>query len=415
MKILHTADIHIGYETYGRLDPQTGRNTRLLDFKRSFDFMVQRALKEDVDLFLFCGDAYRTADPTPTQQQLFAEALRPIADAGIPIAMIIGNHDHPVSFGKSSSIDIFSHLAGQVHIFRRPTLKTLETKAGPLQLLALPWPIRSLILSKDEHRKKAPAEIKTFIEGVYVDYIEQALPKLDPGLPTVLAGHFSVQGASLGGSERTNMIAYEPMFTVGQLARPPIDYVALGHIHKHQDCNAGQTPPVVYPSSIERINFREWADPKGFVLVDIDADGTERKVNFRFIKTPARTFVLLDVDVQEVEEPTDYLLRELHKQPLDDAIVRVRYRINEERLHEVDVRQIRQALASAHAIAGIDRVVEGTTRERRTSVSRDASIQDALKAYIAQQADLQPLETELLETATELEILYERRQKADAS
>ncbi len=101
MKLLHCADIHLGYETHGRLDPATGLNSRLLDFRRSFDALVAHALAEDIDLFLFCGDAYRTADPTPTQQKLFAEALRPIADACIPIVMIVGNHDHPVSFGKA--------------------------------------------------------------------------------------------------------------------------------------------------------------------------------------------------------------------------------------------------------------------------------------------------------------------------
>ncbi|RMF60362.1 MAG: DNA repair exonuclease, partial [Bacteroidetes bacterium] len=120
MKILHTADIHLGSNTYGRIDPETGLNTRLLDFKRSFDFMVERALEEDIDLFLFCGDAYRTADPTPTQQRTFAECLRPVAERGIPIVMIVGNHDHPVSFGKASALDIFGFLQGEVHVFRQP-------------------------------------------------------------------------------------------------------------------------------------------------------------------------------------------------------------------------------------------------------------------------------------------------------
>ena len=112
LKILHCADIHLGYETHGRHDAETGLNTRLLDFKRCFDFMVERALAEDIDVFLFAGDAYRTADPTPTQQKLFAQCLQPIATAGIPIVMITGNHDHPVSFGKASSIDIFGYLTG---------------------------------------------------------------------------------------------------------------------------------------------------------------------------------------------------------------------------------------------------------------------------------------------------------------
>ena len=56
MKLLHTADIHLGAKTYGRRDPDTGLNTRLLDTRRSFEVLVQRALDEDVDAFLFAGD-----------------------------------------------------------------------------------------------------------------------------------------------------------------------------------------------------------------------------------------------------------------------------------------------------------------------------------------------------------------------
>src|SRR5690606_3730493 len=150
--------------------------------------------------FLFCGDAYRTADPTPTQQKLFAEALAPVARAGIPIVMIVGNHDHPVSFGKASSVDIFGYLEGRVHVYATPAVDRVETKAGPLQPVALPWPIRSKILSKEEHRKKTATEIRDLIEALYADFVAQAAAELDPALPAVLAGHLSVQGAELGGS-----------------------------------------------------------------------------------------------------------------------------------------------------------------------------------------------------------------------
>ena len=282
MKILHCADIHLGYETHGRLDPETGLNSRLLDFRRCFDFMVERALDEEIDVFLFCGDAYRTADPTPTQQKLFAQALAPIAQAGIPIVMVVGNHDHPVSFGKASSVDIFGYLEGRVHVFATPEKATINTASGPLQLIALPWPIRSKILSKTEHRKKTPHEVRAFIESAYGMFAETAARELDPALPAVLAGHFTVQGAELGGSERASLIAHEPTFTVGQLAQPGIDYVALGHIHKFQDRNRdaferGDGPPVVYSSSIERISFKEHDAQKGFVLVEIEAEEGKRK------------------------------------------------------------------------------------------------------------------------------------------
>ena len=408
MKILHTADIHLGYETHGRLDPETGLNSRLHDFARSFRFMAERAVSEDVDLFLFCGDAYRTADPTPTQQKLFAECLRPIAEAGIPIVMIVGNHDHPVSYGKASSVDIFGFLTGDVHIYRRPTVDRIETKAGPLQLIALPWPIRSMLLSKEEHRKKTPEQIRTYIEELYIGFVAQAATELDPALPAVLAGHFTVQGAEVGGSERTSLIAHEPKFTVGQLTPPGIDYVALGHIHKFQDRNReayerGDGPPVVYPSSLERISFKEHDAEKGFVLVEITAEGGEKRTTYTFVPTPARRFLPIEVDAREAADPTGKIVGTIKLADVREAVVRVRYRIDEAQVPMIDVRAIRDALKDADTVAAIERVVDPAERKRTTVVQRDATLKDAMTQYVAQHEALASLKDDLLAAALAIE------------
>ena len=404
MKILHTADIHLGITTFGRVDPESGLNTRILDFKRSFKFMVERGLDAGIDCFLFCGDAYRTADPTPTQQKVFAECLRPVAQAGLPIVMIVGNHDHPVTFGKASALDIFGHLDGDVHVFDRPQSTVIETPAGPLQLLAMPWPIRSKILSKEEHQGKSPRALREFIEERYIAFIEQAAAEMDPARPAVLAGHFSVQGAALAGSERTSLIAHEPKFTTGDLTVPPIDYVALGHIHQHQD-RAADTggPPVVYPSSIERVSFKEWDERKGFVLVDIESEGGEKTTRYEFVETPARPFVALKIDAREAENPTQMILDEIEQHDIDGAIVRVRYHIEEAQAADVDTRRLRQALAEGHAVAALERDVEPAERERRTVVTRDSSLEDALRQYVAQREELASIEDDLVEAALELE------------
>ncbi|HLA64333.1 MAG TPA: exonuclease SbcCD subunit D [Rhodothermales bacterium] len=408
MKILHCADIHLGYETHGRLDPETGLNTRLLDFRRCFDVMVERALAERVDLFLFCGDAYRTPDPTPTQQKLFAEALAPVAEAGIPIVMIVGNHDHPVSFGKASSVDIFPHLRGDVHVFRRPDSARIETKAGPLQLIALPWPIRSVLLSKEVHRGKTPHEIREHIEELYADFVTAAARELDPALPAVVAAHLSIQGAELGGSERASLIAHEPKLTVGQLAAPGVDYVALGHIHKFQDRNAdafarGEGPPVVYSSSIERISFKEHDAPKGFVLVDIEAGPGGKTTRFEFVETPARRFIPIEVDARETVDPTTVILNAIARHDIDDAVVRVRYRVTEKEAPLVDPQAIREALKTADTIAAVERAVDPVERQRRTTVRRETSLSDAIERYVDQHEQLAPLKSELVAAALEIE------------
>ena len=426
MKILHTADIHLGMKNYGRVDAETGLNSRLLDFRRSFDVMVERALDEDVDVFLFCGDAYRTADPTPTQQKMFAECLRPVAQAGIPIVMVIGNHDHPVTFGKASALDIFGYVSGTVHLFRRPALEVIDTKSGPLQLVALPWPIRSVILSKEEHRKMKPHELRDFIEEFYVNYVNGAAERimarettdagrrLDPGAATVLAGHLTVQGAELAGSERTSLIAHEPKFTAGQLAVAPIDYVALGHIHHHQNRGVSGGPPVVYCGSIERVSFKEWDETKGFVLVEINADGEEKATTFTHVETPARPFVALKIDARDAAEPTEQILREIEKKDLAGAIARVRYHIDEAQVPLIDVRRLRAALAEAHTIAAIERTVDPAERKQRTVVTRDSTLEEALRRYVAQHEDLASIEDDLVEAALDLEHIYDAQRRDEA-
>ena len=415
LKILHCADIHLGYETHGRLDPATGLNTRLLDFRRSFDFLVGHALEADIDLFLFAGDAYRTADPTPTQQKQFAQALRPIVEAGIPIAMVVGNHDHPVSFGKASSVDIFGVLGGEADVFVKPTFRAegapdgvIETKSGPLQLIALPWPIRSKILAKDQYRGKSPHEIRELIETTYTTFVSQCALEADPSIPLVVCAHFTVQGAEMGGSERASLIAHEPQFTVGQLTPLPVDYVALGHIHKYQDRNLeaferGEGPPVVYSSSIERISFKEHDADKGFVIVNIDPAGEPgRRTTYEFVPTPARRFVPIAVDATEADDPTAAVLAEIARHDLEDAVVRVRYEVGEEQ-PAVDERAVRAALEGADTVAAVERVAADVERRRRTVVRRETSVKDAVSRYVDQHENLARVKDDLVAAALEVE------------
>ena len=420
MKLLHTADIHLGFKTHGRRDAETGLNTRLLDVRRSLEAVVQRALDADVDAFLFCGDAYHTADPTPTQQDIFVQCLRPLADAGIPIVLIVGNHDHPVTFGRASSLDIFDHIAGEVQCYRKPapSVQVLDTKSGPLQLIPLPWPIRSQILAKDEYRRMSPDELRQFVEEHYVTYVQRRTTEildeetgvapdgteraLSPDVPTVLAGHVTVQGAALSGSEHTTTIASEPKFTVGQLAVRPIDYVALGHVHRPQNRNAEGHPPVVYSGSIERVTFNEADEEKGVQLVDIDPE-RDPVTHTTFVETPARPFVAVSVDARDADDPTEQVLRAIRERDVTDAIVRVRYRVTEAQVAQVDPARLRDALEGAETVAGIERTVDPAERKRRTAVTRESGLEEAVRQYVGQHDELSEMEDDLVEAALALE------------
>ncbi|MBA7577645.1 3',5'-cyclic adenosine monophosphate phosphodiesterase CpdA [subsurface metagenome] len=128
MKIIHFADLHLGVENYGRLDPTTGLSSRLGDFLNALDRLVDYALENKVDLVLFCGDAYRSREPTQTQQREFAKRINRLATNGIPVFLLIGNHDLPNAVGRATSTEIFDTLAVKnVYVSSRPNFHQVKT------------------------------------------------------------------------------------------------------------------------------------------------------------------------------------------------------------------------------------------------------------------------------------------------
>lgn len=93
IKVLHLSDIHLGSTTHGKVNPQTGLNTRLEDFVAALTICIDRAINEPADIVLFGGDAFPDATPPPLVQQAFAKQFRRLADAGIPTVLLVGNHD----------------------------------------------------------------------------------------------------------------------------------------------------------------------------------------------------------------------------------------------------------------------------------------------------------------------------------
>jgi len=107
IRILHFADLHMGVENYSRVDPDTGQSKCLLDFQAAFDQVVEYALENAVDLVIFSGDAYKNRDPSQTHQREFASRVGKLAAGGIPVFLLVGNHDLPNAIGRATAVDIF--------------------------------------------------------------------------------------------------------------------------------------------------------------------------------------------------------------------------------------------------------------------------------------------------------------------
>jgi len=400
-KALHLADIHIGMENYGRIDPDTGLHTRLQDFVKCLGFAVETALEEEVDLVLFAGDAYRTCDPNPTHQRAFAAQFRRFSDAGIPVVMIVGNHDNPVSFGKATSIDIFGTLnRGEVRIVARPERLVIDTKSGKAQVACLPWPMKSTIMTQEQYKGLSETEIRTQIEDICTRIIQTFADEMIPDHPAFLMSHITATDATLAGTERAAVIGHDPTILTSVLANPAFDYVALGHVHKFQDLNPSGEPHVIYPGSVERVDFGEEHEACGFCIVEYEGKG---QTSYRFIETPARPFVTIDVEIPPDEPPTEYMIRAIRRRNLTNAVVRVIYTVAEEQQHLADIKEVREALEEAFLVASIIRKTEAPERVRRASVSEELNIQEALDRYFENNPTLKPFVEDMKSYARQLE------------
>lgn len=274
IKILHFADAHIDMANYGRHDPETGLPVRVMDFLRSLDTIVDAAIEEAVDLVIFAGDAYKDRSPAPTFQREWGRRMMRLSQAGIPTLLLVGNHDLSPALGRAHALDPFETLeVPHIRVLDRPTFLTPDELGLPLQVLALPWITRSGMMAYLDLSATDPEEIYRLLEEKVTDLMKDWLGGADPGIPIILAAHASVQGAKYGG-ERTVMLGKD-LVLPGSLVRDPrLDYVALGHIHKPQDLNEGAHPPVIYPGSIERVDFGEAKEDKFFIVAEIERGKT---------------------------------------------------------------------------------------------------------------------------------------------
>lgn len=379
IRFVHTADIHFGMENYGRIDAKTGIHTRLLDFQRALDFCVDYAIEQHVDFFLFAGDAYKTANPTPTHQRLFMQCLLKLHKAGIPIVMVVGNHDNPLSFGKAHALEVFGQLPiSGFYVIAKPAVLTLQTNNGPVTIVGIPWPTRNTIALNTSHAYTNAAEITQYISTSVSRIIKDFAQQLDPDIPAVLCGHLTVSSGIFSGSEKRAIYGTDPLFFPAQLALPPFDYVALGHLHRFQDLNKRSFPPLVYAGSLERIDFGERKEDKGFCVVTLHAKG---HTSYEFIKTPTRQFIQIDVHLNAIQDQTEQILQELASYTLKQAVVKIVYYLPAGYKDRVDILAIQQACTAAHYLVGILPVRSPEPRERRATLKVDMTLQHLLSNY----------------------------------
>lgn len=346
VRILHFADAHIDIANYGRHDPETGLPHRVVDFLKALDQIVEAALGGDVDLVIFAGDAYRDRNPQPTFQREWGRRMMRLSEAGIPTLLLVGNHDIAPAEKRAHTMQEFKTLAVPHILVADDAVQFWgpDDLGVPIQLITLPWVTRSRFLARHEVGDQTANEVLDRMEDIVAEAIEAHIDSADPGLPLVLVAHASVVGAVYG-SERQVMLGHEVMLSSRVIRDQRLDYVALGHIHRHQSVN--EHPPAVYPGSIERIDFGEAKEEKGYVLANVERG----RASWRFIPLKTRPFV---DEVAEAREADGFMAEILGQLPspdrVRDAICRITVRYPQDLEPLLDEKQIRSALDGAFDI-----------------------------------------------------------------
>ena len=389
IRFIHLSDIHIGLLTHGRLNPSTGYNTRFEDILKCLDHVLETASNESVDLILIAGDVFHRENPLPAEEIEFARRIGKAAGRdGARVVIVLGNHDYSASGSGVSAVEIFPALAIEgVTIARKPELIHVSTNSGTVQVACLPWAGRGALLAKEEYRLLSPQELQAEIERRLGDIIRGLAKMIDRRNPAVLLGHVAARGAKLSGTELDTLSTSDPVVPVAVLGDSAFNYVALGHIHGFQDLNEGDVPPVVYSGSIERIDFSEEKERKGFVLGELVETAGGWTCVFEFRETPARKFITIDLGELDADRGKDPGLDRFSQIDVNGAVVRVRYEVGSPG-EEVDERGIRAAFEGAQTLK-IERIFSkpGKTM-RQTELTKTMSVLEALEKYVQSKPEL---------------------------
>ena len=331
MKILHFADAHIDMANYGRHDPETGLPLRVLDFLKSLDTIVNTAISRKVDMVIFAGDAYKDRSPAPTFQREWGKRIMRLSQAKIPTLLLVGNHDISPAAGRAHALQEFKTLQVPfVRVIDQPCFLSSDDLWGlSVQVIGMPWIPRSGLMAATGETSSTDAYSR--IEGNMGELIEGWFEEADSSLPIVLTAHASIEGAKFGG-ERLVMLGNDLVLTGSLVKNPKFNYVAMGHIHKPQNVNGpgpdkkdktpNSQPPVIYPGSIERVDFGEAKEDRFFVIADVEK-GKDTEVEWIEL-TDVRRFIDRRTILDSNENVTEALKKALPGvKEMSEAIVRL--------------------------------------------------------------------------------------------
>ncbi len=286
MKILHTADWHIGRSIRGRsrLDEQT----------EVLGEIAGLAEDAEVDLVLVAGDQFDTSSPMPDAERLVYRTLLRLAEVA-PVVMVAGNHDHPRRLEAVAPLLELGRVTVGAEL-ARPDEGGVVRPVRDVRVAMIPFVSQRNIVRADD-LMDSPGDVhgNKYAErmGHVIDALCRQLSVDDVNL---VVGHVMVHGGEVGGGDRAAHTVFDYSIPA-QMFPSSLSYVALGHLHRHQRMPAAA--PVWYSGSPIQLDFGEVDEKKGVVIVEAEP-GIPARVEFRPLDS-GRRLRILSGSLEQVE------------------------------------------------------------------------------------------------------------------
>ena len=327
MRLLHTADWHVGRTIRGR--------SRADEFRDVLDEVIGIARDEGVEAMLLCGDVWDHHAPSAQSDRLVFEALRKCREQGIQVVLIGGNHDNPRRLRALGLLAEFIGVQVQFQVLPRDAggVLTIEGRDHTARVAAVPF--------ITEGRHVDAVQIMGLEEqwfGAYAEGVAKTLRDMCGGFGrdtvNILATHIFVDNArvaAIDGSERRLHINQTYGVTAASLPTTP-QYIALGHVHEPQEIEHGVK--TAYSGSLLQLDFGERGQQK--VVRIIDAEPGRPVVQTPIELTKGRPLA-------ELRGTLDEVLAQAHGH-LDEHL---RVRLDVERPEPGIAERVREALPNA--------------------------------------------------------------------
>lgn len=388
MKILHTADWHIGSFKGPEKD---GVNLRGEDTMNCLRELVRVAQEKKPELTLVSGDIFHQAEiwqGRSHREVLQArDIIMKLAEVSENVVVMRGtpNHDSAEAFAE---LQAHFELVPNVEVVTEP--KVVNTPYA--QIAVLPGFDRGTFrakfpgLSKEQENEVFSNEIGNIVAGL------RAMCQ-DESRIAVLMSHYTVPGCNMESGQTQFLMQFEPVITREMLLAADYDLVALGHIHRPQKLEGMKN--VFYSGAINAMNFNDEGQDRGFMLHEFRPDYEKMKLYYegtQFRKTPSREFLTIrwnKEDVTQAISNPDMLPMTFADQGVADKIVRIIYSCTSDQKKAINTAQIEKALYEAGAFWKADIVMDKLEDVNRTELSKFDDPETNLIQYLTEK-DIEP-------------------------